>query len=133
VLYLRRISSILHFDDMNSSTLPKKQLSISLNREFYEELNLIPARRSTGKTFKRNSDQYQLLLEDSQKSAKIKSKISLGQKLGTFQKNLVEKIRTFFSNLISTIANLPVIRDVLDICKFLFSPRNSRCRRYNKF
>jgi len=114
---------------MNIVIIPKKQLSMPLSCDFYQEFNLIPQARSIGKTFKNNDDQYQLLLKDSQKFAKIKQSVNLKERLNSFSTKLVKKISSLISNLISAIANLPIIRDILDICKFLFSSRNFKCRR----
>ncbi len=98
---------------MNTS-LPKQHLPISFNRDFYEELN---RKSPIAKTFKKNSDKYELLLTDLQlmdkPKVKLRQKISLG-----FQNTL----RNLF-DLILKAGNLPIIRDVLDVFRFLSTPR----------
>ena len=98
---------------MNTSTLPKKHLAISLSRDFYDELHCKPFK--IAKTFKKNSDQYELLLIDSQSQLKTKK----NQSLGLLSQNILRNI----FNAILQVGNLPLIRDILDIFRFLSAPR----------
>lgn len=98
---------------MNTSTLPKKQLSISLNRDFYEELSPRPYKMA--KTFKKHSDQYQLLLTDSQTTSQNEEKAAQNSKLNNF-------ITSIFDFILG-LKNWPIIRDFLEIFQFLATPR----------